>query len=145
MAITAETVQGIAKLHPDGVSIDLNTGRILTGTGFCVAYAATQDNHNFTGLQLSMQHALGPSGSGIIGAWTTGPDTYYDSVKKYITRESAVQAAIKEEQIAVYNLQAGKVENIMTPLEPGDPKVVNGSPGSFNPALATGRKRAQTV
>jgi len=145
MATTAQTVQGIAALHPNGVSIDLEAGRILTGVGFCVAYAATQNNLNFAGLQLSMAHALGPNGSGIVGAWTNGPDTYYDSVKKYITREAAVQAAKKEEQIAVYNLQTGNVEDIMTPLEPGDPNVVNGSPGTFNPSLATGRKRAQSV
>jgi len=140
MPITAEQVLKIAGNNPAGVSIDLIQGRILTDVGFCVAYAATQDNHGYPGLLKSMAHATGPNGSGIIGAWYDGVKTYYDSVKKYHTRVVAVEAAQKEGQIAIYNLKTQKVENIMIP---GAGFNAN-SPGSFIPSIATGRKRSHS-
>jgi hypothetical protein len=133
MAITAVQVQRVAQNNPDGVSIDLVTGRVLTGVGFCVAYQATQNNFDFAGLNASMAHAQGPNGSGIIGAWSHAGTIYYDSVKKYTTRTAAVEAAIEEGQLAIYNLNTLRVEDIMTPG------------GSFNPSLAAARKRSHTV
>ena len=140
MPITAAQVQTVAGNNPAGVSIDLIQGRILTGVGFCVAYAATQNNQGLAGLGLSMAHANGPNGSGIIGAWSHGGRIYYDSVKKYTTRVAAVKAAQKEGQIAIYNLTTKRVENIMTP---GAGFNAN-SPGSFIPSIATGRKRSHS-
>lgn len=131
MPVTAAQVQQVAGNNPAGVSIDLNTGRVLTGMGFCVAYEATQNQHGLLGLNFSMAHALGPNGSGIIGAWTHLGNVYYDSVKKYSTRPAAVEAAKKERQIAIYNLNTQQVENIMAGQ-------------SFLPSLATGRKRAHS-
>ena len=141
MPITAAQVQAVAGNNPAGVSIDLITGRILTGVGFCVAYAATQNNHDLAGLTQSMIHANGPNGSGIIGAWSHGTQIYYDSVKKYTTRVAAVNAAQKERQIAIYNLTKNIVEGIMTPGVGFDPAH---SPGNFIPSLTTGRKRSHS-
>ena len=147
MSITADQVLNlmkeltIAKKKRAGMSIDLNRGRILTGVGFCVGYAATQGNHDLPGLNRSMIHANGPNGSGIIGAWSDGKDVYYDSVKKYSTRAAAVQAAQKEEQIAIYNLNTNKQEDIMIKGAGFNAK----SPGSFIPSLATGRKRSHSI
>jgi hypothetical protein len=145
MPITAVVVQAIAAQNPNGVSIDTETGRILTGTGFCVAYAATQGQFGAIGAQAALTHATGPAGSGIVGAWRNPADAnyYFDSVKKYITREAAVEAAKKEAQIAIYNLNTGNVEDIMV-QGAGDPQLPR-SPGSFIPAIATGRKRALSV
>lgn len=134
MPISAAQVQLVAGANPAGVSIDLNLGRVLTGVGFCVAYAATQNNHGPHGLAASMIHANGANGSGIIGAWTHGGLVYYDSVKKYNDRASAVRAAQSERQIAIYNLGTQTVEDILDPAS-----------GSFNASLATaGRKRAHS-
>lgn len=133
MPITTQQVIAIAGNNPQGVSIDLDRGVILNGVGFCVAYAATQNNHGLAGLNLSMAHATGPNGSGIIGAWTHGANVYYDSVKKYSTRVAAIKAAQDERQIAIYNLGTQQVENIM-----------NEHTNSFNDSLATGRKRAHS-
>ncbi|MEO8155748.1 MAG: hypothetical protein ABI605_22005 [Rhizobacter sp.] len=133
--------------NQNGISIDLERGMILAGVGFCVAYAATQNQNGLAGLNFSMAHANGAAGSGILGAWQD-PATmiwYYDSVKKYMSREAAVEAAKKESQIAIYNLQSRATENIMTPVAPGAIGAVPGSPGSFLPSLATGRKRALSV
>ena len=141
MPITAAKVLTVAGNNPAGVSIDLNLGRIITEVGFCVGYAATQGNHDPHGLELSMTHANGPNGSGIIGAWSHAGRVYYDSVKKYSTRAAAVQAAIKEKQIAIYNLKTNRQEYIMTP---GAGFNAN-SPGSFIPSLATGRKRSHDI
>ncbi len=141
MPITARQVALVAGNNPAGVSIDLIKGRILTGVGFCVAYAATQNNYGHNGLTLSMAHANGPNGSGIIGAWSHGLRVYYDSVKKYSSRVSAVEAAQKEGQIAIYNLNTNRVENIMNPADRFDDR----SPGGFNPSLGTGRKRFHDI
>lgn len=132
MAITVQKVQQVAGNNPHGVSIDLIAGKILTGVGFCVAYHATQNNFGLAGLTASMAHANGPNGSGIVGAWSNTGVVYYDSVKKYTSRNAAVQAAIKEEQLAIYNLNTQNIEGIMTPG------------GSFIPSLATSRKRSHS-
>lgn len=143
MATTPAVVQAIAQQNPDGVSIDLATGRILEGPGFCVAYDATQNQFGNAGCVFAMAHAAGPAGSNIVGAWlnTTNNNYYFDSVKKYMTREAAVEAAKREKQIALYDLQRRVVENIMVQ---GVNAAVPGSPGTFAPALAAGRKRAHS-
>jgi len=116
-----------------GLSIDLKRGMILTGVGFCVAYSATQDCHDTDGLKKCMDHATGAEGSGIVGAWQHNACVYYDSVKKYATRQAAVDAAQKQRQLAIYNLGTQQVEDIMS------------DKGSFNPSLALTRKRAHSV
>jgi hypothetical protein len=143
MATTALVIQAIAQQNPNGVSIDVETGRIVDGPGFCVAYAATQNQFGAGGAQFALNHATGPNGSGIVGAWLNNADNnyYFDSVKKYITREAAVEAAKREQQIALYDLQRRVVEDIMT----SGVNAVPGSPGTFAPALgAAGRKRAHS-
>lgn len=142
MATSAAVVQAIAQQNPNGVSIDLEKGRILEGPGYCVAYDATQNQFGHAGCVFVMNHAAGPGGSNIVGAWfNPGNNNYYfDSVKKYTTREAAVEAAKKEQQIAIYDLQRRVVEDIMTP----GVNAVPGSPGTFTPALAAGRKRAHS-
>jgi len=136
MPITVEQVKKVVGNHPAGISIDLKTGQVLTGTGFCVASHETQDQHDDGGLLFSFTHAMGTKGAGIIGAWSYNGVVYYDSVKQYSTRVAAVQAAQKEKQIAIYNLNTGMVEDIMTP---------DGTNPSFIPSLATGRKRAHSI
>ncbi len=142
MATTPAVVQAIAQQNPNGVSIDIEKGRILEGPGYCVAYAATQNQFGNAGCVFAMAHASGPAGSNIVGAWLNPADNnyYFDSVKKYITREAAVEAAKKEQQIALYDLQRRVVEDIMTPGVNATP----GSPGTFAPAVVAGRKRAHS-
>ena len=137
MPITASQIEVIARNNPNGVSIDLITGRVLTGVGFCVAYEATQDNYGLTGLKASLAHALGPEGAGIIGSWSHDGKIYYDSVKKYYTRGLAVTAAQQENQIAIYNLLQRQVEDIMLPGLGFHPRVA----GSLMPSLRAHRKR----
>lgn len=131
--ITAEQVAAVAGMNPQGVSIDLTTGRVLTGVGYCVAYHATQNNHGPGGLAASMAHANGPNGSGIIGAWNDNGLIYYDSVKKYTTRVAAVAAAQREHQIAIYDLGTKTLDYIMD----GE---------SYNPSLTASRhKRTHSI
>ena len=136
MPITAEKIKQLVGENPNGVSVDLQSERVLNtksgDVGFCVAYSATQNNHDDEGLSNSMTHAQGDSGSGIIGAWSHGDVVYYDSVKKYSTREAAVEAAKKEDQIAIYNIGTQTVESI----KDGE---------SFNPSLLAQRKRAHSI
>ena len=69
---------------------------------------------------------------------------YFDSVKLHKTRVAAVEAAIEESQIAIYDLQARAVEDIMNPA--GADALLHGSAGSFLPSLAAaGRKRALSL
>ena len=130
MPITEETILLVAKANPNGISIDLTTGQVLTGVGFCAAYRATQNNIGLEGLEESMEHALGPCGSGIIGTWSHAGSVYFDSVKRYTTRTAAVGAAQRERQLAIYNLKTRKAEDIMA------------ADGSFNPGLVAARKRS---
>jgi hypothetical protein len=147
MPISAEQVENLATQltvagnQRAGVSIDLNLGRILTGVGFCVGYAATQGNEGRHGLEQSMIHANGPNGSGIIGAWRQGQRIFYDSVKKYSTRTAAVQAAQKEGQICIYNLMTNDYEYIMIKGAGFNAR----SPGSFLPSVVTGRQGSHDI
>jgi hypothetical protein len=129
-----------------GVTIDLITGHVLTEDGFCVAYAATQDNHGLLGnnpsmthaINLSMIHARGAQGSGIIGVWNDHGTVYFDSVKKYSTRHAAVEAAKKEGQLAIYNLNTHRVEDIMVAIGPDGTALPT---FSFIPSLRAARRK----
>ncbi len=78
--------------------------RSLPDFGFCVAYRATQGRHGKKELGFVIDHAK--SNSGVVGGWYNQKDKqfYFDSVRIYHTRESAVSAAIKEEQYSIYDL-----------------------------------------
>jgi len=78
--------------------------------GFCVAYEDTQDCYGRDGLARALKHAQ--THSQIIGGWFyTGNNRYYfDSVRVYSDIRAAIDAAIREKQIGLYNLSGTYVE-----------------------------------
>jgi len=91
--------------------IDVN--RSLPTTGFCVAYSATQNHFGRDGLNRAVAHAR--SHDKIVGGWFNRDDGrfYFDSVRIYQNRETAIQAAIRERQIGIYDLSTGTYTDVM--------------------------------
>jgi fructokinase len=115
-----------------GFTLDLNRMRRAADEGFCVAFAATQNQFGPQGLDFVLAHAQGPNGKGIVGGWFNQGQYYFDSVSIYTTRVAAVEAAKVNGQIGIYNLRTGHYEPIME----GE---------SFNPSLGALRKRAHSI
>ena len=97
----------------------IDGSRSVPDFGFCVAFGATQSQHGKQGLSFAIDHAR--SNMGIVGGWYNQDDKkfYFDSVRLYHTRESAVSAAIKEKQIGIYDLSKNAYINVMMKLEKG--------------------------
>jgi len=91
----------------------IDGSRSVPDFGFCVAYRATQGKHDKEGLAFAIEHAK--NNSGVVGGWYYQKDKqfYFDSVRIYHTRESAVSAAIKEEQIGIYDLSKNVYIDVM--------------------------------
>jgi hypothetical protein len=118
-----------------GFTLDINRMRRAADEGFCVAYAATQNQHGQAGLHNCVVHAQGPNGSGIIGGWYNGANNqyYFDSVRIYTTRVAAVEAARLNRQIGIYDLRRRRYVPIMT------------MGGSFLPSRSALRQRSLEI
>jgi fructokinase len=132
-----------------GFTIDIRRMRKCTDEGFCVAYPDTQKEPGRPqkepgrrGLAKALAHAQGPNGSGIVGGWhNAGNGSYYfDSVKVYSTRVAAVNAAMRNRQIGIYDLRT-RVEEGYQPYIP----IMDETTESFNESLEATRSRSHSV
>jgi hypothetical protein len=98
----------------------------LPETGFCVAYAETQNQFDRPGLNFAVEHARGHDR--IVGGWLSKGKFYFDSVRIYHDHAAAENAARKNGQIGIYDLSKKAYTDIME--EGGG---VAGSPGTFAP------------
>jgi len=81
--------------------------------GYCVAYSATQNQFGWNGLKFAVNHAM--ANSRVVGGWynQNNGQFYFDSVRIYHTREAAIQAAIRNRQIGIYDLSSGTYIDVM--------------------------------
>lgn len=115
-------IMKLAQGHRDGFTFDIRWRRVRDrrhgDIGFSVAYAETQEKHGERGLIECIDHATGPNGSWIIGGWYDEESDaehesdkyYFDSVRVYATRQAAIEAALKNQQIGIYDLSRGYLD-----------------------------------
>ncbi|VXD11644.1 hypothetical protein [Marinoscillum sp. 108] len=75
--------------------------------GYCVAYSDTQDCFGQEGLAKALAHAQ--THAQVLGGWLDNGKFYFDSVRIYQTKPAAIEAAIKENQIGLFDLNGGYV------------------------------------
>ncbi|MDR2125585.1 MAG: hypothetical protein LBP63_01975 [Prevotellaceae bacterium] len=93
----------IAKMNPDGFTVDLTTLKKVAG-GISVAYIQTQDCFGIEGLEKVLKHAVKHENK--VGGWKDD-DTgsfYFDSVKIFTNLDEAKKFGLENEQIAVFDI-----------------------------------------
>lgn len=132
-----------------GFTIDIRRMRKCTDEGFCVAYAATQKEHGRRGLAKALAHAQGPNGSGLVGGWYNEENRtyYFDSVKVYSTRIAAVNAAMRNRQIGIYDLRTrdGMYDPVSREPYQHYIPIMDEMTGSFKEARKATRSRFHSV
>lgn len=100
---TIKEIQNIAKNNPYGFTLNLDTGQLIT-SGYVVAYEATQNSFDHTGLIKCVNHAY--QNSRILGGWynTENKKYYYDSCRIFIDKNEAQEFAIENNQLAFFDL-----------------------------------------
>lgn len=97
----------IAKQHPAGFTVDLNTLNHVS-SGWVVAKKETQNSFGVDGLKKVLAVAL--KTNKVVGGWKEGKLFYFDAVEIYEDEETATAAGIANDQIAIYHLQTATVK-----------------------------------
>lgn len=93
----------IARMNPDGFTVDLTTLKKVT-KGISVAYLETQDSFDEEGLKRVLSHALAHDKK--VGGWLNEENGkfYYDSIRIFTDLEKAKSFGRENNQIAIFNL-----------------------------------------
>lgn len=93
----------IARMNPDGFTVDLTTLKKVT-KGISVAYLETQDSFDEEGLNRVLSHALAHDKK--VGGWLNEENGkfYYDSIRIFTDLEKAKSFGRENNQIAIFNL-----------------------------------------
>ena len=101
----ASKIYNFAKNNPSGFTLNVMTLQPVT-TGYIVSYKETQSSFSEIDLQSVITHAL--THDGIVGGWydTESKKYYFDSNKVFSINQldKAIEFGIKNEQIAIFNL-----------------------------------------
>lgn len=95
-------IKKIAKENRQGFTISIETLQHVK-TGWVVALLETQNSFGDEGLERVIEVARRTSF--IIGGWLEGKFYYYDAVQIYEDKDEAIEAARKNKQIAIYNIE----------------------------------------
>ena len=101
LALDYATIKRVADANPDGFTLNLVDFRYVKD-GFAVAYEATQDSTDAGSIAKVYEHAQ--ENGRVIGGWLDNGKYYYDSVKVFTKEEDARAFAIKNNQIAYFDL-----------------------------------------
>jgi len=98
-------IEAIAHEHPDGFTIKVTTLELVT-SGIAVAYKATQNSYQRSGLYTCIQHAF--YNDGYIGGWRNqNGEMQYDSIRMFKDLRKAVKWGRKQDQIAIFDIDNG--------------------------------------
>ncbi len=97
----------IATQNPAGFTVSLPDLKFLK-TGWVVAKKETQNCFGRQGLKKALEVALNTSKT--MGGWQDGPLFYWDAVEVYFDEETATQAGKRNEQLAIYQLETGRLK-----------------------------------
>jgi hypothetical protein len=110
-------LEELAEANPDGFTVhvdDLESPRdrvedkVKKFTNYCVGYKETQDCFGRPGLVEALAHTR--TKFRFLGGWLDKGKYYFDSVRVYASEYNALEAAIKEGQLAYYSLDGHAVK-----------------------------------
>jgi hypothetical protein len=104
-----EKLKQLAVKNPDGFTVKLPTLEPVK-SGWVVAMKETQYCFNDAGLQKALEVAI--KTSNVIGGWKEGKRWYWDASWIYEDEKEATQAAIENEQIAIFHLDTAYLKFI---------------------------------
>jgi len=97
----------IAKENPTGFTVYLNDLNPVK-TGWSVALKETQNSFGDAGLKKVI--AVATEKTGIVGGWREDGKFWWDAVQIYDNEDEATTAGLKNEQIAIYHIEANEVK-----------------------------------
>jgi len=98
-------IEAIALENPDGFTVRVATLELVT-TGIAVAYEATQNCYQRSGLYVAIQHAV--FNAGYVGGWRNERgEMQYDSIRMFQDLRAAVKWGRKQKQIAIFDIDNG--------------------------------------
>lgn len=94
----------IAQKNPYGFTVNSDFQPITSG--FSVAYNATQNSHGLEGLERVYNYLIDNNLPLVFGGWLDSESGkyYFDAVAIYESKDQAISAGIKEQQIAIFDL-----------------------------------------
>ena len=98
-----EKVLDYAAKNKSGFSLNINTLQPVS-SGYVVAYEETQDSHTAIEVQNVIIHAL--MNNCVVGGWFNDKNKkfYFDSSKVFSNVRNAIDFAIKNNQLAIYDI-----------------------------------------
>lgn len=98
----------VARMHPDGFTVDSLNCSVIS-EGFAVSVKETQNSHGIKGLERVIRYAR-ENDIEAIGGWLNADNGkfYYDATRIFSNIEDAAAFAVKNEQLAFFDLKACK-------------------------------------
>lgn len=105
MNVTINTIAAIAVMNASGFTISADTLQPIN-EGYAVAIAETQNSFGIDGIA-NVLRAIGEGKANAIGGWYDDQTGlyYYDAVQVFHNWNEAYNAALKNEQLAFYDLK----------------------------------------
>ena len=101
--ILTDKILDFAKNNKDGFTLNIRTMELVTA-GYMVSYKETQNSFKDIDIQRVISHAL--KHDCVVGGWFNETDGkyYFDSSKVFDNLEDAIDFGIKNEQLAIFDI-----------------------------------------